>query len=62
MLETHEAAKAFMELMARPLADLDQGIFELMVDGPAEDLRLSWKKVHLELREELLDWSSARRA
>jgi hypothetical protein len=51
-----------MELMARPLADLDQGIFELMVDGPAEDLRLSWKKVHLELREELLDWSSARRA
>lgn len=57
MLETHEAARAFMQLMARPLAELDQGIFELMVDGPAENLRLSWKKVHLELREEVLAWS-----
>jgi NAD(P)-dependent dehydrogenase (short-subunit alcohol dehydrogenase family) len=61
MLETHEAAHAFMQLLARPLAELDHGIFELMVDGPAEDLRLSWKKVHLELREELLEWSGSRK-
>lgn len=57
MLETHEAARAFMQLLSRPLQELDQGIFELMVDGAADDLRLSWKKVHLELREEVLDWS-----
>jgi NAD(P)-dependent dehydrogenase (short-subunit alcohol dehydrogenase family) len=58
MLETHEAAKAFMQLMSRPQAELDQSIFELMVDGPATDLRLSWKKVHLDLREESLPWSA----
>lgn len=57
MLETHEAAKAFMQLMSRPQAELDQGIFELMVDGPATDVRLSWKKVHVDLREESLPWS-----
>jgi 3-oxoacyl-[acyl-carrier protein] reductase len=57
MLETHEAAKAFMQLMSRPQAELDQGIFELMVDGPATDVHLSWKKVHLDLREESLPWS-----
>jgi short-subunit dehydrogenase len=57
MLETHEAARAFMQLLARPLDELDQGIFELMVDGPADGPSLSWKKVYLELREETLDWS-----
>jgi 3-oxoacyl-[acyl-carrier protein] reductase len=57
MLETHEAAKALMQLLARPAIELDLGIFELMVEGSADDLRLSWKKIHLELREELLGWS-----
>jgi NAD(P)-dependent dehydrogenase (short-subunit alcohol dehydrogenase family) len=57
MLETHEAAYAFMQLLARPLTELNQGIFELMVGGTSDDIRLSWKKVHLELREEDLDWS-----
>ena len=57
MLETHEAAKALMQLLARPLVELDQGIFELMVEGSADDLRTSWKKIHLELREEPLGWS-----
>ncbi len=57
MLETHEAAKAFMQLLSRSREELDQGIFELMVDGTAADIRLSWKKVHLDLREEPLQWS-----
>ncbi len=57
MLETHEAARAFMQLLARPLHELDQGIFELMVDGDPNDIQLSWKKVYLELREEMLEWS-----
>ncbi len=57
MLETHEAGKAFMQLLSRPREELDQGIFELMVDGPATDIRLRWKRVHLDLREEPLQWS-----
>jgi short-subunit dehydrogenase len=57
MLETHEAAKAFLQLLSRSREELDQGIFELMVDGTAADIRLSWKKVHLDLREEPLQWS-----
>ena len=57
MLETHEAAKAFMQLLARPTAELDQGIFALMVAGTADNVELSWKQVHLDLREQPLDWS-----
>src|SRR6202035_3156133 len=57
MLETHEAAHAFMQLLARPLTELNKGIFELMVGATSDDIRLSWKKVHLDLREEELDWS-----
>jgi hypothetical protein len=47
-----------MRLLARPQAELDQGSFELIVDGDARSIRLSWKKVHLDLREESLEWSS----
>jgi len=57
MLETDETAEAFMRLLARPQAELDQGSFELIVDGDAKNIRLSWKKVHLDLREEPLEWS-----
>ena len=57
MLETDETAEAFMRLLARPQAELDQGCFELIVDGDAKSVRLSWKKVHLDLREEPLEWS-----
>jgi NAD(P)-dependent dehydrogenase (short-subunit alcohol dehydrogenase family) len=57
MLETHEAAAAFMQLLARSRAELDQGMFELLVDGSADNVRVTWKKVHLDLREEQLDWS-----
>jgi NAD(P)-dependent dehydrogenase (short-subunit alcohol dehydrogenase family) len=57
MLETHEAAKAFMQLLARPQKEMDQGLFELMVEGTAEKVRLTWKKVYLDLREEGMEWS-----
>ena len=57
MLETHEAAEAFMQLLTCPQAELDQGMFELLVEGSAEKVRVAWKKVHLDLREEPLDWS-----
>ena len=32
MLETHEAAEAFMALLARPAEETDGGIFELLCD------------------------------
>jgi NAD(P)-dependent dehydrogenase (short-subunit alcohol dehydrogenase family) len=56
MLETHEAAAAFMQLLARPQNELDQGMFELMVEGTADNVSITWKKVLLDLREEKLDW------
>ncbi len=57
MLETDEAASAFMQLLARPQTELDQGLFELMVEGEADDIRVNWKLVRIEMREESLVWS-----
>ncbi|HKA53246.1 MAG TPA: SDR family NAD(P)-dependent oxidoreductase [Candidatus Binatia bacterium] len=57
MLETHEAAEACMQLLARPREELDQGMFALLVAGSVEKVRVTWKKVHLDLREEALEWS-----
>ncbi len=57
MLETHEAAEAFMQLLACPKDEIDQGMFELLVEGSVEETRVTWKKVHLDPREEPLDWS-----
>ncbi|MGH7932499.1 MAG: SDR family NAD(P)-dependent oxidoreductase [Candidatus Binataceae bacterium] len=57
MLETDEAAKAALQLLARPQAELDQGLFELMAEGGADQVRVTWKKVWLDLREESLEWS-----
>ena len=59
MLEPHEAAQAFLQLLAQPSEQLDQGMFELLVEGSAEHAQTSWKKVHLDLREETLDWSAS---
>ena len=59
MLTTYEAAKAFMQLLSRSNAEIDQGLFELLVDGTPEDARVTWKRVHLDQREELLDWSES---
>ena len=58
MLEPNEAAKAFLQLLARPKEELDKGLFELMVDGVPEQIEVTWKHVALEVREEPLDWSS----
>ncbi len=60
MLETHEAAQAIMQLMARPADELNGGLFELMVNGAPDDLRVSWKQVKLEVREEALGWSESK--
>jgi NAD(P)-dependent dehydrogenase (short-subunit alcohol dehydrogenase family) len=57
MLETYEAAEACMQLLARPQEELDQGMFELFVAGSVEKVYVTWKKIYLDLREELLTWS-----
>jgi NAD(P)-dependent dehydrogenase (short-subunit alcohol dehydrogenase family) len=58
MLETYEAAEAFLQLLARPAGETDQGAFELMADGdPDGDLTVTWRQVHLDVREEPLSWS-----
>jgi NAD(P)-dependent dehydrogenase (short-subunit alcohol dehydrogenase family) len=57
MLETHEAAMAIMQLLARPPEEINQGLFELMVEGVPDDIRVNWKRVHLDVREEPMDWS-----
>ena len=59
MLETHEAAQAFLQLLTRPKEELDQGMFELLAEGSAEQVRVTWREVHLDLREEPLSWSEA---
>jgi NAD(P)-dependent dehydrogenase (short-subunit alcohol dehydrogenase family) len=55
MLEPNEAAKAFLYLLARPQAELDKGLFELMVEGTPEKLDVSWRRIALEVREERLE-------
>ena len=57
MLETYEAAEAFLQLLAQPQAELDQGLFELLAEGSAEHVRVTWKKVRLDIREETVEWS-----
>ncbi|MGE0684357.1 MAG: SDR family NAD(P)-dependent oxidoreductase [Candidatus Binatia bacterium] len=57
MLETYEAAQAGLQLLTRPRTELDQNMFELFVDGSAEQTRITWKKVHLDVHEESLAWS-----
>jgi NAD(P)-dependent dehydrogenase (short-subunit alcohol dehydrogenase family) len=59
MLETHEAAEAFLQLLARSQEELNQSMFELLVDGSPEKARVTWKQVHFDVREEPLEWSEA---
>ncbi len=57
MLEPNEAAEALLQLLARPQAELDKGLFELMADGTPDEVDVIWKKVGLEVREEAMAWS-----
>lgn len=58
MLETHEAAKAFMQLLARPSGQLDRGLYELLVEGSADAIEIAWRRVFLDVRAEPLAWSA----
>ena len=58
MLETHEAAEAFLQLLAQPPEATNHGMYELLVDGTAEDTSVTWKRVRLDPVEEDQPWSS----
>lgn len=63
MLETYEAAEAFMQLLARPAEETNRGMFEVKVDPDPERgekaVRIVWERVNLDVREEKLDWSDS---
>lgn len=60
MLETYEASEAFLQLLARPTTETDQGAFEVLVDSAGGDgeVAITWRRVHLDVREENLSWST----
>jgi NAD(P)-dependent dehydrogenase (short-subunit alcohol dehydrogenase family) len=64
MLETHEAAEAFLALLSRPGEETNHGTYELLCDPAAtgaEDssgVEVTWKRVRLDVVEERLDWST----
>ena len=58
MLETHEAAEAFLALLARPTAETNEGMFELMVDPTDQGVAVTWKQVRLDTVEADLAWSA----
>ena len=56
MLETHECAGALAELLTKEAGDLDQGLFQLTVEGESKDsVRTRWERVHLDVRRNPLD-------
>ncbi len=63
MLETHEAALALLQLLARPAAELDGRVFQLDVSpDPARGeggVRLRWCEVRVEATLAPLAWSDA---
>jgi len=38
---------------------LEHALFELLVEGSADNTRVSWKRVYLDQREESLEWSNS---
>jgi NAD(P)-dependent dehydrogenase (short-subunit alcohol dehydrogenase family) len=62
MLETHECAEAFAQLLSQPTETTDQGMFELLVDPASDDpepgVAVTWKQVRLDVVEDELPWSA----
>lgn len=59
MLEPHEAASAFLQLLARPATETASAMFELMVEGDASvGVSMRWKQVILDPAEVDLTWST----
>jgi hypothetical protein len=48
-----------MQLLSRSADELRHGLFELMVEGDGPQLRVSWKRVELTVKEDAPEWSAA---
>jgi NAD(P)-dependent dehydrogenase (short-subunit alcohol dehydrogenase family) len=60
MLETHEAAGALLQLLARPTGETSSGMFSLHADASqGEPIAVTWRRVVLEPGSEALAWSDA---
>lgn len=62
MLETHEAAQAFLQALAQPAEQTAGQMLELMVDPDERQgdgaVRVTWKGVRLDVQEDELPWSA----
>ena len=58
MLEPFESAHAVTQLLSRDAAERNLGNFELLVEGDAANVGLTWSQVKLEVSEARLDWST----
>jgi NAD(P)-dependent dehydrogenase (short-subunit alcohol dehydrogenase family) len=62
MLETHECAEAFAQLLSRPADEINLGLYELMADrtggDDSEQIAVTWKQVKLDIDEQDLGWSA----
>lgn len=61
MLETHEAAQCFLQLLARGSEDLARGMFQLCVDGDPEAIDARWERLRFEIAGETPSWGKALR-
>jgi NAD(P)-dependent dehydrogenase (short-subunit alcohol dehydrogenase family) len=63
MLETHEAAEAFLQALAQPDEETRGTMLEVMVDpdeGKGEGaVKVTWNKVQLNIEEQTAPWSAA---
>lgn len=57
MLETHEAARAFLALLNRPAEETNHGMYSLQVTGDPADVSISWDRVRLDPVSEPVSWS-----
>jgi NAD(P)-dependent dehydrogenase (short-subunit alcohol dehydrogenase family) len=60
MLETNEAAESFLQVLARPQEETNNGMFEAMVDpapGDEGKVQVTWKRVELDVKETPAEWS-----
>lgn len=57
MLQTHEVAEAFLQLLGRPPEELDERTVQLDAETAGDELRLTWSAVDLLPRTEQLSWS-----
>lgn len=57
MLETHEAARAFLVLLNRPAEETNHGMYSLQVTGEADAVQIAWDQVRLDPVATPTGWS-----